>query len=185
MGYRREEYKSVNSQNWGLPAHTKAKNYFPQIVIARCFHLEQESVSSCRARGIKALVTDLLTGNLTRAPDDQRISPRQLEITRSIRQVAQQSPKWKLKRLLWSTPRDDSRSLFYFIETACKAALAEQKEEYLQLHQILLANQTAMQATIESLRAEIHKCMCGIIAATNDLNLMQNTPLPPSEFDNE
>lgn len=45
------------------------------------------------------------------------------------------------------------------VEDACKQALAEQKQEYIQLHQILLNNQNTIQATIQELRAEMHNCM--------------------------
>lgn len=111
----------------------------------------------------------------------------QLEQPTPASQDVTTPPPIKRKATANTTTSDATSSLsddrIAGIEIACKTALAEQKEEYLKLHQILLSNQGAMQATIESLRAEIHNCLRGIVATTGDHNLPQNTPLPPSELE--
>lgn len=65
------------------------------------------------------------------------------------------------------------------IENACRNALAEQKEEYINLHQILLTNQSTMQANIEALRAEMHNFIQGLVASNTAPILAQNIPIPP------
>lgn len=56
--------------------------------------------------------------------------------------------------------------------------IANQREEYLHLHQTLLANQTALQATLEAMRNELHNF---IKVST----IPQNTPLPELDTDDE
>lgn len=71
------------------------------------------------------------------------------------------------------------------IENACRHALAEQKEEYINLHQILLTNQTAMQANIEALRVEMHNFIQGLVATNTAPTLAQNIPVPQFDPGNE
>lgn len=54
--------------------------------------------------------------------------------------------------------------------------IASHREEYLQLHNVLLQNQTALQSTIEMMRVEFRNFIGSRAVA-------HNTPLPPADED--
>lgn len=70
------------------------------------------------------------------------------------------------------------------VERTCSQALSEQKEEYIHLHQTLLANQASMQATIEALRTEMHNWIRQMVPNVNAPVAPQVIPQPIYDMTN-
>ncbi|KAH9367725.1 hypothetical protein HPB48_011109 [Haemaphysalis longicornis] len=92
------------------------------------------------------------------------------------------SPPPKRRAIQTAVPSDEgpepTEDRLVAVERACQSALAEQKAEYIHLHQTLLTNQATMQATIESIRAELHKTIADLATALGVSVAPQAIPQP-------